>query len=162
MAKNWTPLYMPKPYDSFSNLLLQIICILTISTSILCYTTTGSKISKPSFRNIPDTYSCVTNKLSPTVNVKALTATKQKFTANVQTSAITEQIHSTTTRKPTTTKLLPTAIEQMPIATAQAPTTLTSPTCKPSSNQASMSQPAICQPLPSYSSRPVSIHSFEK
>ncbi|KAJ9058176.1 hypothetical protein DSO57_1015017 [Entomophthora muscae] len=34
-------------------------------------------------RNIPDTYSCVTNKLSPAVNVKAPTTT-------VQTSTVTE------------------------------------------------------------------------
>ncbi|KAJ9077842.1 hypothetical protein DSO57_1012880 [Entomophthora muscae] len=74
-----------------------------------------------------------------------------------------------TTRKPTITKLLPAtnsqtlaAIEQMPTDTAQTPTTLASPTCKPSSNQAPMSHPATCQPLPSHASRPVPIHYFRK
>ncbi|KAJ9069606.1 hypothetical protein DSO57_1016767 [Entomophthora muscae] len=38
-------------------------------------------------RNIPDTYSCVINKLSPAANVKAPT-TKKTSTVNVQTSAI--------------------------------------------------------------------------
>ncbi|KAJ9050724.1 hypothetical protein DSO57_1011841 [Entomophthora muscae] len=71
-----------------------------------------------SVRNIPDTYSCVINKLSPTANVKAPTATKQIAAVNVQTSAVTKQtsatnvqtsgaikqIHTATIQKPTTTK----------------------------------------------------------
>ncbi|KAJ9048365.1 hypothetical protein DSO57_1035745 [Entomophthora muscae] len=98
--------------------------------------------------DIPDTYSCVINKLSPAatkqtsaVNMQTTTVTKQKSTTNVQTSA---------------------AIKQMITATAQAPTTLASLTCKPSSNQAPMGQPATCQPLPFHASRPVPIHSFGK
>ncbi|KAJ9061216.1 hypothetical protein DSO57_1022767 [Entomophthora muscae] len=100
------------------------------------------------FRNIPDTFSCVTNKLPPTANVKAPATTKQ-------TSAVTEQISATNTQTLA-------AIKWMPTTTAQAPTTLASPTCKPSSNQAPMSQPATCQPLPSHAIRPVPIHSFGK
>ncbi|KAJ9088389.1 hypothetical protein DSO57_1023622 [Entomophthora muscae] len=135
----------------------------------------------PAVRNIPDTYSCVINKLSPAANVKAPIATKQTSATNVQTSAAIKQIHTSTmrkpaitkrspavsmqaptatvqapaasTQKPATTKLLPAAntqalaaIKQMPTTTAQAPTTLASPTCKPSSNQAPMGQPATCQP----------------
>ncbi|KAJ9078349.1 hypothetical protein DSO57_1007386 [Entomophthora muscae] len=97
-------------------------------------------------RNIPDTYSCVINKLSPA-------ATKQTSATNMQTSAAIKQIHIASMWKPTTTKLLPVAntqtlaaIKQMPTATAQAPTTLASPTCRPSSNQAPMGQPATFQP----------------
>ncbi|KAJ9082917.1 hypothetical protein DSO57_1000219 [Entomophthora muscae] len=135
-------------------------------------------------RNIPDTYSCVINKLSPAANVKAPIATKQTSATNVQTSAAIKQIHTATmqkpaitkrspdvsmqaptatvqapaasTQKPATTKLLPAAntqalaaIKQMPTATTQAPTTLASPTCKPSSNQAPMGQPATCH-LPAF------------
>ncbi|KAJ9072482.1 hypothetical protein DSO57_1027110 [Entomophthora muscae] len=48
MAAPWPALYMLTPSDSFSNLPLQIICILTILTSIFCYTTTGTKMIKPS------------------------------------------------------------------------------------------------------------------
>ncbi|KAJ9081612.1 hypothetical protein DSO57_1012728 [Entomophthora muscae] len=77
-------------------------------------------------RNIPDTYSCVTKKLSPAVNVKAPAATEQTSTANVQTSAATKQIHATTTWNPATTKLLPAINMQVPAATAQVPTTLAS------------------------------------
>ncbi|KAJ9049588.1 hypothetical protein DSO57_1022828 [Entomophthora muscae] len=45
-AKTWPTLYMPIPSDSFSNLPLQIICLLIISISILCYTTQESKMLK--------------------------------------------------------------------------------------------------------------------
>ncbi|KAJ9056148.1 hypothetical protein DSO57_1035976 [Entomophthora muscae] len=141
-------------------------------------------------RNIPDTYSCVTNIQTPAVTeqtsaitVKTPAATTQKPTTiklltavNVQASAANKQIHTTTTQKPSTTKLLPaanaqtpaitkqmsTAIEQMHSATVQAPATLASPTYKPSVNQALMSQPATYQPLPSHVIRPVPIHSFGK
>ncbi|KAJ9077114.1 hypothetical protein DSO57_1019849 [Entomophthora muscae] len=85
----------------------------------------------PCVRNIPDTYSCVTNKLSPAANVKAPTTTEQMSAINVQTSAAIKQIHTATMWKPTTTKLLLAANTQMPTATAQAPTFLVSPTCKP-------------------------------
>ncbi|KAJ9074059.1 hypothetical protein DSO57_1010147 [Entomophthora muscae] len=50
-------------------------------------------------RNIPDTYSCVINKLSPAANVKAPAITKQ-------TSATTAQTPAATTQKPVITKLL--------------------------------------------------------
>ncbi|KAJ9078283.1 hypothetical protein DSO57_1008112 [Entomophthora muscae] len=67
-------------------------------------------------RNIPVTYSYVTNKLSPTL-------TKQTSTA-------INQIHTATMQKPSTTKLspavnvqAPTAIKQTSTATARAPFT---------------------------------------
>ncbi|KAJ9077190.1 hypothetical protein DSO57_1019020 [Entomophthora muscae] len=164
----------------------------------------------PAVRNIPDTYSCVINKLSPAANVKASAATKQTsatikqihtttmwkpittkplpavnmqapaatkkmFTAtvqppattkqihantmwkpvttktlpavNVQASAAAKQIHTVITQKPTTTKLLPAANTQTLTAIKQMPTTLASPTDKPSSNQAPMSQPVSLCPL---------------
>ncbi|KAJ9060304.1 hypothetical protein DSO57_1032204 [Entomophthora muscae] len=207
---------------------------------------THSGLEADIVKNIPDTYSCLINKLSPAANVKAPAATKQMSAVNVQTSAAIKKIHTATmwktattkrspavsmqapaatkktststvqaptvhaqnpvttkllpaatkqmstatTQKPVTTKLLPAvnmqapaATEQMFAATAQAPaatkllpaanmqmlaataqalTTLASPTCKPSSNQAPMGQPATCQPLPSHASRPVPIHSFGK
>ncbi|KAJ9048598.1 hypothetical protein DSO57_1020879 [Entomophthora muscae] len=44
MAATWPTLYMPMPSDSFSNFPLQVICLLTILTSIFCYTTIGSKM----------------------------------------------------------------------------------------------------------------------
>ncbi|KAJ9062817.1 hypothetical protein DSO57_1006594 [Entomophthora muscae] len=46
MAAPWPVLYLLTPSDSFSNLPLQIICLLTISTTIFCYTTIGSKMLK--------------------------------------------------------------------------------------------------------------------
>ncbi|KAJ9047996.1 hypothetical protein DSO57_1039494 [Entomophthora muscae] len=46
MAATWPALYMLIPSDSFSNVLLQVICLFTILTSIFCYTTIGSKILK--------------------------------------------------------------------------------------------------------------------
>ncbi|KAJ9073285.1 hypothetical protein DSO57_1018167 [Entomophthora muscae] len=118
----------------------------------------------------------VTTKTLPAVNVQAPTATKQVSAATAQAPAATKQMSTatarapaTSTQKPATTKLLPSAntqvlaaIKQMPTVTAQVPTTLASPTCKPSSNQAPMGQPATCQPLPSHASRPVPIYSFGK
>ncbi|KAJ9067296.1 hypothetical protein DSO57_1000878 [Entomophthora muscae] len=99
------------------------------------------------------TWKSATTKLSPTVNVQTPATTKQTSTATTQVPAAIKQLHTATTQKPTITKLLPTAntqmpttIEQMHIATVQAPTTLTSPICKPSANQALMSQSAFCQP----------------
>ncbi|KAJ9078467.1 hypothetical protein DSO57_1006247 [Entomophthora muscae] len=47
MVTTWSALYMPVPSDSFSNVPLQVICLLTILTSIFCYTTIGSKMLKP-------------------------------------------------------------------------------------------------------------------
>ncbi|KAJ9069769.1 hypothetical protein DSO57_1039800 [Entomophthora muscae] len=44
MAATWPALYMLMPSDSFSNFPLQVICLLTISTSIFCYTAIGSKM----------------------------------------------------------------------------------------------------------------------
>ncbi|KAJ9050520.1 hypothetical protein DSO57_1013758 [Entomophthora muscae] len=44
MAATWPALYMLMPSDSFSNFPLQVICLLTILTSIFCYTTIGSKM----------------------------------------------------------------------------------------------------------------------
>ncbi|KAJ9080710.1 hypothetical protein DSO57_1022113 [Entomophthora muscae] len=77
-------------------------------------------------RNIPDPYSCVTNKLSPAINVKAPTTTKQTSATNVQTSAAIKQIHTATMQKPAGTKLLPTVnvqapVEKMSAATVWAP-----------------------------------------
>ncbi|KAJ9051233.1 hypothetical protein DSO57_1039163 [Entomophthora muscae] len=101
-----------------------------------------------SCQNITDTYSCVTSAQTPAVTKKTSAATMQKPTTtkplptfNLQVSIAIKQMSTTTMKKPTATKLLPTAIEQMHTATAQAPATLASPTCKPSANQASMSQP---------------------
>ncbi|KAJ9077410.1 hypothetical protein DSO57_1017032 [Entomophthora muscae] len=84
-------------------------------------------------RNIPDTYSYVTNKLSPAINVKVPVATEQMSAANVQTSAVIKQtsatnvqtsstikqIHTATMWKPATTKLLPAVNAQAPAATKQ-------------------------------------------
>ncbi|KAJ9051225.1 hypothetical protein DSO57_1006477 [Entomophthora muscae] len=46
MAATWPALYMLTPLDSFSNLPLQINCILTIFNFIFCYTNTGAKMIK--------------------------------------------------------------------------------------------------------------------
>ncbi|KAJ9064643.1 hypothetical protein DSO57_1028332 [Entomophthora muscae] len=48
MAATWPALYMATPSDSFLNLTLQFTCLLKISISIFCYTTTGSKMLKTS------------------------------------------------------------------------------------------------------------------
>ncbi|KAJ9072448.1 hypothetical protein DSO57_1027427 [Entomophthora muscae] len=98
--------------------------------------------SKEGVRNIPDTYSCVTNKLSPAINVKAPATTKQMSDVTEQTSATmqkpattklspavntqvpaaTKQIHATTTQKPATSKLLPTVNTQASATTKQMST----------------------------------------
>ncbi|KAJ9073205.1 hypothetical protein DSO57_1019097 [Entomophthora muscae] len=100
----------------------------------------------------------VTTKLLPAVNVQAPTTTKQMSTTAAQAPVAS-------TQKPATTKLLPAAntqtlasIKQMPTATAQAPTTLASPTCKPSSNQAPMGQPATCLPAFAFPCQQTSPH----
>ncbi|KAJ9049383.1 hypothetical protein DSO57_1025204, partial [Entomophthora muscae] len=67
-------------------------------------------------RNIPNTYSYLTNKLSPTVNVKAPAATGQTSTA-------IKQINTATMQKPIATKPLPTVNAQAPTATKQTSTT---------------------------------------
>ncbi|KAJ9070358.1 hypothetical protein DSO57_1008932 [Entomophthora muscae] len=46
MAATWPALYIPMPSDYFSDLPLQVIFLLTILTSIFCYTTIGSKMLK--------------------------------------------------------------------------------------------------------------------
>ncbi|KAJ9073805.1 hypothetical protein DSO57_1012554 [Entomophthora muscae] len=48
MAATWPALYMAMPSDSFSNLPLQVTCLLKILTFIFCYTATGLKMSKTS------------------------------------------------------------------------------------------------------------------
>ncbi|KAJ9065442.1 hypothetical protein DSO57_1019621 [Entomophthora muscae] len=130
---------------------------------------------------IPETYSCVTTtqkpattKLLPAVKVQVPAATTHKPTTAKSLTAATKQmsaankIHTATTRKHATTKLLPTAnmqmptaIEQIHTATVQAPDTLSSPTCKPSANQATNEPachlPATYQPLSFHASRPVPI-----
>ncbi|KAJ9056001.1 hypothetical protein DSO57_1039757 [Entomophthora muscae] len=47
MAATWPALYMLMPFKSFSNFPLQVICLLTILTSIFCHTTVGSKMLNP-------------------------------------------------------------------------------------------------------------------
>ncbi|KAJ9086683.1 hypothetical protein DSO57_1001474 [Entomophthora muscae] len=117
------------------------------------------------FRNITDTYSCVTNVQTPAVPKQTSSNITQKPTTIKLLPAVNVQVPAATTQKPITTKLLPdvnvqapAAIEQMNTATAQALATLASLTCKPSSNPA----PSASQPLPSHVSRPVPIHSFGK
>ncbi|KAJ9065931.1 hypothetical protein DSO57_1014551 [Entomophthora muscae] len=68
-------------------------------------------------RNIPDTYSCVINKLSPAATEQTSTVTKQSSVTNVQTSAAIKQIHTSTMQKPATAKLSPAVNMQAPTAT---------------------------------------------
>ncbi|KAJ9071869.1 hypothetical protein DSO57_1032961 [Entomophthora muscae] len=91
-----------------------------------------------------------TTKLSPAVNVKAPAATKQIHTATMQKTTPTKplpagNVQASTKQINTVITQMLAAIEKMPTATSQVPTILTSPTCKPSSNQASMSQPLLSE-----------------
>ncbi|KAJ9062302.1 hypothetical protein DSO57_1012096 [Entomophthora muscae] len=141
--------------DGSSRRVAQLFCFGAIFLGKAFWSTFLQGQGSDCVRNILDTYTCVINAQTPTV-------TKQTSTTKKTSTVITQKLATTTTQKPTTTKLLPAAIEQMYTATVQASTTLVSPACKPSANQAPMSQPVTCQPLPSYASRPVPIHSFGK
>ncbi|KAJ9068052.1 hypothetical protein DSO57_1032628 [Entomophthora muscae] len=72
----------------------------------------GKVFQSQNVRNIPDTYSCVTNKLSPAINVKVPATTKQ-------TSDATKHIYTSTMQKPATTKLSPAVNVQAPATANQ-------------------------------------------
>ncbi|KAJ9072969.1 hypothetical protein DSO57_1021453 [Entomophthora muscae] len=62
-----------------------------------------SKTQESWCQEFPDTYSCVINKLSPAINVKAPASTEQMSAANMQTSTVTKQTSTTNVQTSTVT-----------------------------------------------------------
>ncbi|KAJ9078436.1 hypothetical protein DSO57_1006563 [Entomophthora muscae] len=158
-------------HDIYSWLLNKLSLAATKQTSAVTEQTSATNVQTSAIIKQIHTATCGS---PPQPRVHLLSTCRQPLPQ--KTSTATAQAPAATSQKPVTTKPSPaatkqtsaantqtlTTIKQMPIATAQALNTLTSPTCKPSSNQAPMGQPATCQPLPSHASRPVPIHFFRK